>query len=180
MNNEEAIKYLKNLIKNPTISQDPFHTTKIAIDTVLNYIEELEKENAVKESHIKIVSAYNEELEEKLKIQTENYNSAYEDINWLCGKRTGKTVESALILRKEILKLPEGRTYGIRRCKNNIICVIPEEVTLNSKIRDKIEELEEEDLEIYDTDSEDLIVAKYEQRAVLDFAQQLLNDKEEK
>lgn len=43
MNNEEAIKYLKNLIKNPTISQDPFHTTKIAIDTVLNYIEELEK-----------------------------------------------------------------------------------------------------------------------------------------
>lgn len=91
-----------------------------AIDTVLNYIEELEN---------------------KLKTQTENYLSAMEDINWFCGKRTGKTVETALILRKEILKLPEGRTYGIRRCKNNIICVIPEEVTLNSKVRDKIEEL---------------------------------------
>ena len=45
MDKEEAIEYLKNLIKNPTISQDPFYTTKIAIDTVLNYIEELEKKN---------------------------------------------------------------------------------------------------------------------------------------
>lgn len=73
---------------------------------------------------------YIEELEkEKIEIST--------------GRGTGKTVETALILRKEILKLPEGRTYGIRRCKNNIICVIPEEVTLNSKIRDKIEELDE-------------------------------------
>ena len=111
--NEEAIEYLKNYKYDNEVRQ--------AIDTVLAYIEELEN---------------------KLKIQTENYNSAYEDINWLCGKRNGKTVELALILRKEILKLPEGRTYGIRRCKNNIICVIPEEVTLNSKIRDKIEVLE--------------------------------------
>lgn len=43
MDKEEAIEYLKNLIKNSTISQDPFYTTKIAIDTALNYIEELEE-----------------------------------------------------------------------------------------------------------------------------------------
>lgn len=78
MNKEEAIEYLKNYKYDNEVKQ--------AIDTVLDYIEELEKENAVKESHIKIVSAYNEELEEKLKIQTENYNSAYEDINWFCDK----------------------------------------------------------------------------------------------
>ena len=53
MNNEEAIEYLKNLIKNPTISQDPFYTTKIAIDTVLNYIEKLEKRLKEKENIVK-------------------------------------------------------------------------------------------------------------------------------
>ena len=95
MNNEEAIEYLKNYKYDNEVRQ--------AIDTVLNYIEELEN---------------------KLEIQTQNYHSAMKDINWFCGKRTGKTVETALILRKEILKLPEGRTYGIRRCKKNIICVI--------------------------------------------------------
>ena len=65
-----------------------------------------------------------------------------EKIETNTGRRNGKTIETAMILRKEILKLPEGRTYGIRRCKNNIICVIPEEVTLNSAIRYKIALLE--------------------------------------
>lgn len=53
MNKEEAIEYLKNLIKNPTISQDPFHTTKIAIDTVLNYIEALKTTIKTKDVLIK-------------------------------------------------------------------------------------------------------------------------------
>ena len=56
MNNEEAVEYLKNLIKNPTISQDPFYTTKIAIDTVLNYIEKLENRLKEKENIIKKTS----------------------------------------------------------------------------------------------------------------------------
>lgn len=43
-----------------------------------------------------------------------------------------------------------------------------------SLVEEKIEELKNEDLEIYDTDSEDLIIAKYEQRAILDFLQELL------
>lgn len=53
MNKEEAIEYLKNLIKNPTISQDPFYPTKIAIDIVSNYIEELEKRLKEKENIVK-------------------------------------------------------------------------------------------------------------------------------
>ena len=55
MNKEEAIEYIKNYKYDNEVRQ--------AIDTVLDYIADLEKENAVKESHIKIVSAYNEELE---------------------------------------------------------------------------------------------------------------------
>jgi hypothetical protein len=43
-----------------------------------------------------------------------------------------------------------------------------------SLVEETIEELKNEDLEIYDTDSEDLIIAKYEQRAILDFLQELL------
>ena len=117
MNKEEAIEKIK-LSKNTFLFGREQTIVNIKeIDTVLNYIEE---------------------LEEKIKVCTD----------------TG----AKLISTKFI--------------KNNFI---PKQ-----KIRDKIEELEEEDLEIYDTDSEDLIIAKYEQRAVLDFAQQLLNNKEEK
>ena len=59
MNKEEAIEYIKNYKYDNEVRQ--------AIDTVLAYIADLEKENAVKESHIKIVSAYNKELEKRLK-----------------------------------------------------------------------------------------------------------------
>ena len=59
MNKEEAIEYLKKYKYDNEVRQ--------AIDTVLDYIADLEKENAVKESHIKIVSAYNEKLENMLK-----------------------------------------------------------------------------------------------------------------
>ncbi len=43
-----------------------------------------------------------------------------------------------------------------------------------SVIQNKKSNLDEEDLEIYDTDSEDLRIAKYEQRAVLDFCKEIL------
>ena len=43
-----------------------------------------------------------------------------------------------------------------------------------SLVEEKIEKLKNEDLEIYDTDSEDVRIAKYEQRAILDFLQELL------
>ena len=145
MNNEEAIEIIKFLIDRFMNIKELKHDAE-AMQTVLNYIEELEKEKTVKESHIKIVSAYNEELRKELKDYRE-LTDKYEE---------------------------EHRTTFKEWC-NSLSNSIPKQ-----KIRDKIEELEEEDLEIYDTDSEDLIIAKYEQRAVLDFAQQLLNDKEEK
>ena len=72
MNKEEAIEKLK-LLKDFKQTYYGYQWFKVevcadkenikAIDTVLDYIADLEKENAVKESHIKIVSAYNEELE---------------------------------------------------------------------------------------------------------------------
>ena len=81
MNKEEAIKYLKNLIKNPTISQDPFYPTKIAIDIVSNYIEKLEnmykkeynehiemkRQNEVLRNNERILKEKIEELENKNK-----------------------------------------------------------------------------------------------------------------
>ena len=45
-----------------------------------------------------------------------------------------------------------------------------------SKVQEKIEELEQEDLEIYDTDSEDVKIAKYEQRAMLNILKEILEE----
>ena len=83
MNKEQAINEIKYAKSFGTSGIVPRWE---AIDTILDYIADLEKENAVKESNFKIVSKYNEELENKLKIQTQNYHSAHEDINWFCDK----------------------------------------------------------------------------------------------
>lgn len=105
-------------------------------------------------------------------------------IDWVETEIATKTVlnyieklENKLDKQKQLTKLAE--TITDESIKEALI-EFEKDYIPKQKLRDKIEELEEEDLEIYDTDSEDLIIAKYEQRAVLDFAQQLLNDKEEK
>lgn len=46
-----------------------------------------------------------------------------------------------------------------------------------SFIEKKKEEIKNKDLEIYDTDSEDIIIAKYEDRAILDFCNELLDER---
>lgn len=46
-----------------------------------------------------------------------------------------------------------------------------------SLIKKKKEELKNKDLEIYDTDSADVIIAKYEDRAILDFCNELLDER---
>ncbi len=51
-----------------------------------------------------------------------------------------------------------------------------ENYIFKSKVKEKIEELEQEDLEIYDTDSEDVRIAKYEQRAILNVLQEFLRE----
>ena len=48
------------------------------------------------------------------------------------------------------------------------------------KIKNKIKEIGNEDLGVYDTDSEDVVIAKYEHRAVLDTLNELLQESEDK
>lgn len=58
------------------------------------------------------------------------------------GRRNGKTIELAMSLREEILKLPECKLYGIKNCKGKVILLTKEEVIPKSKVKEKIEELE--------------------------------------
>ena len=134
---DEAIDALKQDIYNlkDFLTDTEKEKWQQTIDTVLNYIEELE--------------IYKDEL---------------------------KKVNKALNLEEgTIAPYTSDIIESLKRCvtqfQNDALNSIPKQ-----KIRDKIEELEEEDLEIYDTDSEDLVIAKYEERAVLDFAQELLNE----
>ena len=136
MNNEEAIEYLKNLIKNPTISQDPFYTTKIVIDTVLNYIEKLEnmynkehnehiemkRQNGVLRNNERILREKIEELEkenEQLKVNEEILMKTKG-----CLDKDGSTDCRVL----------ESLSYGIRAYEKTL---------RNSVHKDKIRELKE-------------------------------------
>lgn len=56
-------------------------------------------------------------------------------------RRNGKTIELAISLREEILKLPECKLYGIKNCKGKVILLTKEEVIPKSKIKEKIEEI---------------------------------------
>ena len=114
MNNEEAIKYLKNLIKNPTISQDPFYTTKIAIDTVLNYIEKLEnrlkeKENIVKKTNLEAQKYFDMLMEVEYgrdTIPKQKLRDKIEELekNELMGKVYFEQIKFTIDILKELLK----------------------------------------------------------------------------
>ena len=60
--------------------------------------------------------------------------------------------------------------------KQELTTVLLDDNIPKSKIKEKIEELENKDLEIYDTDSEDVMISKYEERAILDFCKELLEE----
>ena len=85
MNKEECIELFKQKVKKYDESVEIKGVSvgeEIRIlDTVLAYIEELEKKN--KDLCENYCPKY-KELENKLETQTQNYNSAYEDINWFC------------------------------------------------------------------------------------------------
>ena len=105
-------------------------TTAIRNDnaqTILNLIEKLQKEN--------------EELKEELKEENE-LNKIIKDtkLDELFYRRNGKKVEQAIKLSDELLKLPECKLYGIKKCKKNVILIIKEEVIPVQKVKDKIEE----------------------------------------
>ena len=62
-------------------------------------------------------------------------------------RRNGKTIELAITLREEILKLPECKLYGIKNCKGRVILLTKEEVIPKSKVKEKVEELKEKQIE---------------------------------
>ena len=105
-------------------------TTAIRNDnaqTILDLIEKLQKEN--------------EELKEELKEENE-LNKIIKDtkLDELFCRRNGKKVEQAIKLRDELLKLPECKLYGIKKCKKSVVLITKEEVIPVQKVKDKIEE----------------------------------------
>lgn len=120
---------------------------------------------------------YNKDLETVLNLieKLENMYNKEHNEHIEMKRQNGVLRNNERILKEKIEELEKREIWSTATING-----LKDDFILKQKIRDKIEELEEEDLEIYDTDSEDLIIAKYEQRAVLDFAQQLLNNKEEK
>lgn len=83
----------------------------------------------------------NEELKEELKEENE-LNKIIKDtkLDELFCRRNGKKVEQAIKLRDELLKLPECKLYGIKKCKKSVVLITKEEVIPVQKVKDKIEE----------------------------------------
>ena len=77
---------------------------------------------------------------------------------------------------KNVLKRQLRKTFLDEDLLNDLVTIAYKNSITKSKVKEKIEELEKEDLEIYDTDSEDVKIAKYEQRAVLDICEELLGE----
>lgn len=92
-------------------------------------------------SDYKRVLKENEELKEKSKEENE-LNKIIKDtkLDELFYRRNGKKVGQAIKLRDELLKLPECKLYGIKKCKKNVILITKEEVIPVQKVKDKIEE----------------------------------------
>lgn len=93
-------------------------------------------------SDYKRVLKENEELKENLKEENElNKIIKYTKLDELFCRRNGKKVEQAIKLRDELLKLPECKLYGIKKCKKSVILITKEEVIPVQEVKDKIEEL---------------------------------------
>lgn len=124
MNEEEkeAIKRLKEIATN-TYAEGKART----IDTILNLIAKLQKEN--------------DELKEELKEENE-LNKIIKDtkLDEVFCRRNGKKVEQAIKLSDELLKLPECKLYGIKKCKKSVVLITKEEVIPAQKVKDKISE----------------------------------------
>lgn len=75
---------------------------------------------------------------------------------------------------KNVLKRQLRKTFLDEDLLYDLVTIAYKNSIPKSKVKEKIEEIKNEDLEIYDTDSEDVKIAKYEQRAVLDICEELL------
>lgn len=100
----------------------------------------------------------NKELEEELKEEKELNkiikNTKLDEI-FTRPRRNGKTIELAMRLREEILKLPECKLYGIKNCKNKVVLLTKEECIPVSLVEEKIEELNKEEQELQDSISDE-------------------------
>ena len=65
---------------------------------------------------------------------------------------------------------------NFQRCQIKTTDIVNSKYIHKSKLKEVIEEKKSKDLEIYDTDSEDVIISKYEERAILDFCKELLEE----
>lgn len=106
-------------------------------------------------------------LEEYIKHDTDLVNLPEYD-----AKIVYKAIENLIARYKEL----EEENEQLEAIKNEAIRRYNFESIPVSKVKEKIEELSDKDLEIYETDSEDVIISKYEDRAVLDFCNSILED----
>ncbi len=103
----------------------------------------LEKYKDLQLSIEHILSDYKRVLKENEELKEENeLNKIIKDtkLDELFYRRNGKKVEQAIKLSDELLKLPECKLYGIKKCKKNVILIIKEEFISVQKVKDKIEE----------------------------------------
>lgn len=124
-------------------------------------------------------------IEEDIKVLTNIEKLIRIEFKHYLTDREMKAINNVLLEReqdkKRIQELEEeNRIFALEGSKVRLSLYIKENYILKQKIKDKILELEQEDLEIYDTDSEDLFIAKYEQRAILDNLKDLLQESEDK
>ena len=126
---EEDIKILENSIKEVEDNKDiGFFETE----------EDLKFYNAVKH----LIKAY-KELEEEFKKEKELNkiikNTKIDEL-FTAPRRNRKTIELAMKLREEILKLPECKLYGIKNCKNKCVLLTKDEVITKAKVKEIVDE----------------------------------------
>ena len=120
-----------------------------------------------------LIKAY-KELEEELKEEKELNkiikNTKLDEL-FTTPRRNGKTIELAMQLREEILKLPECKLYGIKNCKNKVVLLTKEECIPVSLVEEKIEEYKKKIIEARKED-DDCKEIYYEQE--IEIMQELL------
>ena len=145
---EEDIKRLEELIK-PVHSNWIGISNQKALENLLTRYKDIKRTNSD-------LQGEQEQLYNKID-ELEALNKGHEEeigrLKYICEKTLDDLIEYVKTTKK-----------------------LQKETIWKSKVKEKIEEIEQEDLEIYDTDSEDVIIAKYEQRAVLNVLQELLRE----
>lgn len=144
----EAIQIIKDI--------DVLDDTELkeAYNTILQEIEQLQKENELARKTL-IVNSHIVDEKNDLFVEVQKLKKEKEEL-----KNRNKILENC--------KYIDG--FEIEKAKQE------ESERWKDKIREKIEELKEEDLELRETDSEGDIVTKCEQRAVLNVLKELLKE----